>query len=349
MQVISTTRQEDTHVRQAYTKSITEWVIRSQYTAANELSSLLGTCLFLLSRLANAKPPLDAGFESLGTVVAVGSDVKNIQVGQSIVATSYGAFSEFQVHRASAVIPVPKNDPTFLPLLVSGLTASISLEQVGQMKRVGEDGTKQETVLVTAAAGGTGLFAVQLAKLAGHHVIATCSSDDKTAILKELGADRVINYKKENFGQVLKKEYPKGVDLVYESVGGSMFIDCVKNLAVKGRLIVIGFISGYADSSAWKGDNLQSYNLPSMLLWKSASIRGFFLNNFPEQFKPHMKRLTELVVGGKLKSIVDPTQFAGLEQVADAIDYMYKGANVGKVVVKLTPQDQQHKSPKSRL
>jgi len=65
-------------------------------------------------------------------------------------------------------------------------------------------------VLVTAAAGGTGVFAVQLAKLAGNHVIGTCSSDEKIQMLKQLGCDRVINYKKENMAQVLKTEYPDG-------------------------------------------------------------------------------------------------------------------------------------------
>lgn len=85
----------------------------------------------------------------------------------------------------------------------TGLTASIALEQVGQMK-------SGQTVLVTAAAGGTGVFAVQLAKLAGNHVIGTCSSDEKIGMLKQLGCDRVINYKKENFAKVLKTEYPQG-------------------------------------------------------------------------------------------------------------------------------------------
>lgn len=108
--------------------------------------------------------------------------------------------------------------------------------------------TSGETVLVTAAAGGAGQFAVQLAKLAGNHVIGTCSSDDKVAMLKvrrgyfyyvsscgsrdhlykDLGCDRVINYKKEDFKTVLRKEYPKGIDIIFESVGGKFFDICLK-------------------------------------------------------------------------------------------------------------------------
>lgn len=67
-----------------------------------------------------------------------------------------------------------------------------------------------ETVVVTAAAGGTGQFAVQLAKLAGCHVIGTCSTPEKAALLANLGCDRVINYNEESLGDVLSKEYPKG-------------------------------------------------------------------------------------------------------------------------------------------
>ncbi|CAH0481269.1 unnamed protein product [Peronospora belbahrii] len=88
---------------------------------------------------------------------------------------------------------------------------SIALEQVGEMKSI-------EAVFVSAAAGGTGQYVVQLAKLAGNHVIGTCSSDEKVEDLKKIGCDRAINYMKEDVDAVLKKEYPNGVDLVFETV-----------------------------------------------------------------------------------------------------------------------------------
>ena len=80
--------------------------------------------------------------------------------------------------------------------------ACAGLEQAGQMRG-------GETVLVTAAAGGTGQFVVQLAKAAGNAIVATCGSDDKAALLRRLGADRVVNYRKENLKDVLRREYPK--------------------------------------------------------------------------------------------------------------------------------------------
>jgi len=188
--------------------------------------------------------------------------------------------------------------------------------------------------------GATGQFALQLAKLAGNHVIGTCSSKAKMDYLKSLGCDRVINYKEENVNKVLKNEYPNGINLVFESVGGQMFLDCVNNLAVKGRIVVIGAISGYQDNSAWeKNKSTSSTPLTMKLLVKSISIRGFFLNNYTKDIPAHSKKLFNLVVMGKLQSRVDPTPFVGLEAVADALDYMYARKNIGKLVVSLKDEE----------
>ena len=193
-------------------------------------------------------PPFDAGFEAVGTVLRCGQAVEHLKPGQTVALTSYSAFGEMQVAKAARCAPVAELSPRVLPLFVSGLTASLALECVGQIQ-------SSDVVLVTAAAGGTGTFAVQLAKLKGCHVIGTCSSASKVEFLKQLGCDRVVNYKEESLDEVLKKEYKKGVDLVYESVGGDMYDTAVANLAIKGRLIIIGMISGYQDQSTWAATN----------------------------------------------------------------------------------------------
>ncbi|GMF09081.1 unnamed protein product [Phytophthora lilii] len=222
------------------------------------------------------------------------------------------------------VVKVPAPTPDALPLIVCGSSASIALEQVGEMK-------SGETVLVTAAAGGTGQFVVQLAKLAGNHVIGTTSSDAKAAHLKSIGCDRVINYNTENVDEVLKKEYPKGVDLVFESVGGDLFRTIVDNMAVKGRIIAFGHISGYHGAK----DSFTASELVPKLLFKSASLRGFISGHYRDQFHPHMQRLLKLIADKKLVPGIDPVKFEGLESIPDAIDYMYARKNMGKVVVKL--------------
>jgi len=289
--------------------------------------------------LPGQSAPFYPGFEAVGEVISKGKDVTRLEVGDSVALSGYECFADYRVLEAKTLIKVPATVPEMIPILVGGLTASIALEQVGEIK-------SGETVLVTAAAGGTGHFAVQIAKLAGCKVIGTCSSDDKVEFLKNLGCDRVINYKKENLYQVLKKEYPKGIDVVFECVGGEFFDIALNNLAIKGRLIVIGFISGYKDQSGWTENSSapkKGAPLPVKLLAKSTSVRGFFLFNYLEQIRPHTAKLTKLIQEGKLKSEIDSTKFYGLESIADAVDYMYSGKNKGKVVVDLVG------SPSSKL
>jgi NADPH-dependent curcumin reductase CurA len=238
-----------------------------------------------------------------------------------------GAFTEYIAVPAATALKVPAIDPSVLPLLVQGISGSLALEQVGQMK-------SGETVLVTAAAGGTGQFVVQLAKLAGNHVIGTTSSDEKAEVLKALGCDRVINYNKESIADVLKAEYPKGVDLVFETVGGETFKAAVQNIAVHGRVIVFGYISGYLEGHK-DAEPLLSSQVNLILLGRSASVRGFLLDNHIAHAKEHFAKLFQLIAEGKLKPGVDRTEFMGLEAIPHAIDYMFARKNVGKLAVKL--------------
>jgi NADPH-dependent curcumin reductase CurA len=243
---------------------------------------------------------------------------------------AYGAFAEHIISKERHLIKVPAALPSILPMIVCGLTASIGLAKIGQMGH-------GETVLVTAAAGGTGQFAVQLAKLAGNHVIGTCSSKEKVQYLHSIGCDRAINYHEENLFQVLKKEYPKGIDLVFEGVGGEMFDICVNNLAIGGRVVVIGFISEYQEN---KGNKLkENKRLTPKLISKSASIRGFFLNHYLQReqvlLSSHLKKMSILVQKGLLNPGVDPFSFQGLESIPTAIEHMYQRKNKGKIVVQI--------------
>ncbi|KAF1321443.1 alcohol dehydrogenase, partial [Globisporangium splendens] len=262
----------------------------------------------------------------VGVVTDVGSGVETLKVGDAVVYQKFGAFGEYVEVEASAAIQIPKADPSVLPLFGCGVSASIALEQAGEMKQGGQ------TVLVTAAAGTTGQFAVQLAKIAGNHVIGTTSSDEKAEALKKLGVDRVINYTKEDVSAVLKAEYPQGVDLVFDSVGGALFQAAVDNIAVRGRIIVFGLVSQYQGKST---DTTLAGSLTHSLLMKSASVRGFAVMFFLDLAPVHIGRLIALTEQGKLVSQLDPTEFRGLEAIPHAIDYMYNKKNVGKLVVKL--------------
>ncbi|XP_028835789.1 prostaglandin reductase 3-like isoform X2 [Denticeps clupeoides] len=276
----------------------------------------------------SVKPPFGAGFEGVGEVVGLGlSASSRFTVGDTVAYFGEGAFAEYTVVPAERSVAVPEVKPEFLTLLVSGATAHIALRRLGDL-------AEGETVLVTAAAGGTGQFAVQFAKMAGCHVIGTCSSDEKAGFLRTIGCDRPINYKAEDLAATLRKEYPRGVDVVYESVGGSVFDLAVDCLATKGRLIVIGFISGYRSASGLPP--VAGRTLPAKLLKKSASVRGFFLPHFLPDYRESLAGMMRMFLEGKLTCEVDrgdghpEGRFVGLESVFRAVDHMYAGRNLGK-------------------
>ncbi|XP_012066889.1 prostaglandin reductase-3 [Jatropha curcas] len=272
--------------------------------------------------------PFDAGFEAVGIIAALGESVRDLKVGTPAGYIYSGSYAEFTVVPAKHILPVPRPDPEVVAMLTSGLTASIALEKAGQM----ESG---KVVLVTAAAGGTGQFAVQLAKLAGNKVVATCGGKEKAMLLKEMGVDRVIDYKAENIKTVLQKEFPKGVDIIYESVGGDMFDLCLNSLAVHGRLVVIGMISKYQGEHGWMPSNYTG--LCEKILAKSQTVAGFFLMQHGHLWQQHLDRLFKIFSTGKLKVSIDPKRFNGVQAVADAVEYLHSGKSVGKVVVCLDP------------
>ena len=259
-------------------------------------------------------------------------DESSFKIGDAVGFGRAGVFSEYQVVSATQAVPLPDLRPEYTALLLSGPTASISLEKFGDLS------AKNKTVLVTAAAGGTGQFAVQIAAMAGCHVIGTCSTDQKVELLKSLGCSRVINYTNEDIGKVLRKEYPKGIDLVYESVGGEVFNTCVRNLAVGGQLIIIGMISDYQGSSLAVNPTIP---IQQHLLTKSASLRGFFYPHFPQDIPRHIMDLAGMYQLGKLQIRIDMGKeesngpFRGIGSVVDAVDYLYSKKSKGKIVVDL--------------
>jgi NADPH-dependent curcumin reductase CurA len=272
----------------------------------------------------NLNPPFDLGVEAVGEVVAVGEDVENLKIGDSVVTTVRGGgYREYQALAAHLAVKVRQATPEVLTLMPTGISALVALERVGEMK-------SDEVVLVTAAAGGTGHLAVQLAKLAGNHVIGICGSQKKAELLKTLGCDRIINYRNDNLDRVLKTEYPRGINLVFDCVGKRVFDACVENLAIRGRLVVVGFISEY-------DRNLEEVTQPRIyhqLFWKAASVRGFLMPLYQEYAAEARDRLLNLFYSGKLKVTIEPTQFRGIESIPAAVKYLLSGQNCGKVVVK---------------
>ncbi|KAL2627558.1 hypothetical protein AAZX31_07G195000 [Glycine max] len=271
--------------------------------------------------------PFDAGFEAVGIIAAVGGSVTDLKIGMPCAFMTFGGYAEFIMIPSKHALPVPRPDPEVVAMLTSGLTASIAqeksfrlyTEKAGQM----ESG---KVVLVTAAAGGTGQFAVQLAKLAGNTVVATCGGGAKAKLLKELGVDRVIDYHSEDVKTVLREEFPKGIDIIYESVGGDMLNLCLNALAVHGRLIVIGMISQYQGEKGWTPSKYPG--LLEKLLAKSQTVSGFFLVQYGHLWQEHLDGLFNLYSTGKLKVAIDPKKFIGLHSAADAVEYLHSNDRI---------------------
>ncbi|KAF4045875.1 Zinc-binding dehydrogenase [Phytophthora infestans] len=290
-------------------------VVKNKYLGVNAADINVTNGVF-----NESPPPFGTGLDAAGTVVDVGQGITEVNVGDNVVYDKFGAYAEYVEVPIDSVHKLPELSAAALPLTVCGISASIAIKECGELKT-------NETVFVTAAAGGTGQFVVQLAKMAGNHIIGTCSNDEK------LGCDRVINYNKEDINEVLQKEYPEGIDVAFETIGGEMFKTVFDNMAVRGRIIVFGHISEYRGDTPRSPFTVSAMN--EVLLMKAITVRGFLLRTYSDIIPTHMANLFKLIKEVKLLSGVDPTEFLGLVQVADAIDHMYAHKNIGKIVVQL--------------
>lgn len=276
-------------------------------------------------RYVNVVPPYDMGIEAVGEIVALGPEAREFAIGDAVSTTKLGGgYREYQIAPVSRLTRIRAPEPQVLTLLPTGVSAMVGLERIAEMRG-------GETVAVSAAAGGLGHMVVQIARLAGCHVIGLTSTDAKIELLRTLGVDRPLNYRREDLRAVLAKEYPNGIDIAYDSAGGEIFDAFLDHLAMRGRLIISGHTSDFDKPP----ENVEEPRIYRKLYWKSASVRAFQNQAFPEYQADSSRRILDLYYAGRIRPLADPTPFDGLESVADAVEYMLAGANAGKVVVRL--------------
>ncbi len=270
-------------------------------------------------------PPFDMGIEAAGFIVACGAGVTQFREGDSVVTSKLGTgYREYQIADVSRVLAVKAPTPEVVALVPTGISGMVGLERVGELRG-------GETVAVSAAAGGLGHIVVQLAKLAGCHVIGLTGRADKAVLLKSLGVDRVVNYREEDLRAVLEREYPRGIDIAYDSAGGEIFDTFLDNLAMRGRLVISGHTSDFDKPI----ENVLQPRIYRKLYWKSASVRGFQNMAFKEFYDDAARRILDLHYSGRIRVLIEPTPFTGLDNAADAVEYLLSGRNTGKVVVKI--------------
>lgn len=196
----------------------------------------------------NPEPPFIPGVSAIGNIISVGTDVKDLKVGDKITYTNagVGSYCTHVALRAERAIPVPAgiSDIRVAAGIVRTLTAQYLLKQMRDLK-------PGQSVLIHAAAGGVGQILIQWAKRMGLTVIATAGSDEKVNIAKELGADVAINYRTQDFPtEVMKATNGKGVWVVFDSVGKDTFEGSVKCLQPKGLVVNYGTASGQVEGFA---------------------------------------------------------------------------------------------------
>ena len=299
-----------------------EVLVRQHFAGVNGVYDQM-MCLDRVEH-TRVEPPVDAGVEAVGVVEMVGAGVKNITVGDAVAVVKAGfGYRLRQVCAYEEVIAIPEASPVMLALIPSGVSALLALERVGEL-------SSDEVVCISAAAGGLGNIAVQLAVAAGNHVIAICGDACKANWLQQIGADRVINYRQENPADVIDHEYHDRLDLVMDSVGGEIFDVLLRNLAPHGRLVICGYTADRLPTA-----RIEDERIYTRLYWKAASVRGFMNYRFSEFAPEARQRLIDKVRDGRLQPLVDDSAFTGLEAVAEAVDYLLAGKNLGKVVVDL--------------
>jgi NADPH2:quinone reductase len=221
---------------------------------------------------------------------------------------------------AMMCFPIPKGipDTEAAGLMTAHATAHHALKQRAKLQA-------GETLLVTGAAGGTGLAAVQIGKAMGAKVIAVCSSQEKIDLALENGADQGINYVENDLKTEIKTLTDgKGVDVVYEVVGGDAFDACSRGMAWNGRLLVIGFASGTIPKLPINLTLVKGYSLVGVF-W------GVFTQKQPQDFLQNMQELMQWYVEGKVKVHVD--EIFPLSQAAAALNKVLNRKAKGKVIL----------------
>jgi NADPH:quinone reductase len=266
--------------------------------------------------------PFSPGAEVAGTIESVGARVSSLEVGQRVVAFIGGnGCREKVATKARNAIPIPDgvSDDVAAGIPITYGTALHALKDRAELQ-------PGETIAVLGAAGGAGLAAVEVAKLMGGRVIAVASSGDKLALARAHGAEMGINYAEEDLKSRLKEVTArKGVDILYDCVGGPHAEPALRAMAWEGRYLVLGFASG------------EIPRIPlNLVLLKGCSIIGVFWTAFAERYPDrHRANIVELLDWCR-QGLITPHVHGSftLVETAKALALIEGRKVTGKVIVK---------------
>ena len=264
--------------------------------------------------------PFIPGMEVAGEIIEIGSKTSKFKIGDRVAAlTQLNGYAEKVVVKESSVFNIPEKmsfDHSCALLCAYG-TSHYALKQRGKLQ-------KDELLVVLGASGSTGIAAIQIGKIMGARVIAVSSSSEKQRIAKENGADISIGY--DNLKEELKTiSNGKGVDVIFDPVGGDIFDTVARTMARNGRLLVIGFASGTIPKLA-----------VNLALVKEFSVVGVFWGAFTrgdtEEYKKNMIELFEWYQNDLLKPLTEESY--PLSDAAMVLEKVLSRGAKGKIILK---------------
>jgi NADPH-dependent curcumin reductase len=270
-------------------------------------------------------PPIqiDEVIRSGGVAEVVQSNNERFEPGQLLFGMT--GWQDYVVG-ADGYQTLPDGVPPTLALSllgITGMTAYFGMTDVGRVK-------EGDVVVVSGAAGANGSTAGQIAKILGaKKVIGIAGGPQKCGyIADELGFDETIDYKSENVSARLREAAPDGIDLYFDNVGGEILDACLARLALRGRIVLCGAISGYNDRGAAKGPA----NYANLII-KRGRMEGFLILDYFDRLREGQQVIAGWLGEGKIKSSEHIVE--GLENAPDALNLLFTGGNTGKVIVQL--------------
>lgn len=259
----------------------------------------------------------------IGRVVASKSD----RIGAGALVATLTGWQEYAVVSDDPMLTTPLAEGTDPQAALgvfgaNGLTAYVGLTEIGQIK-------EGETVVVSAAAGATGSIAVQIAKILGCRVVGIAGTDEKCAwLVDDLGLDGAINHRTDDLAAKLRELCPKRVDVFFDNTGGPILDAVLGRLADHARVVLCGAIASYNDHHKPPGPP-NYLNLIS----RRARMEGFISWDYWGRWAEITETLGGWVADGRLRH--RSHVFEGLEAAPHALNAMFTGENIGKIVIRV--------------
>jgi NADPH:quinone reductase len=267
--------------------------------------------------------PFTPGGEISGTVLETGEGA-NLQIGRRVIATPplpRGGYADRVAVPETSVFPIPDSMPfeKAAALPITYQTAHVALHHRAQL----ESG---ETVLVQAGAGGVGSAAIQIAKAAGARVIATAGGSEKVEVCKQLGADTAMDYREENFVEVVKDATEgRGADVIFDPVGGDVFDGSRRCVAFEGRIVVIGFAGGRIADAPTNHVLVKNYSVVGMH-W------GLYTRVMPGLIHTTHEDLMRLYNDGEIDPLISGT--VPFDKLPNELEKLGGRGTYGKVITR---------------